>query len=436
MYGEDPNDQVQLPRGGFIDLRVAKGFGTRDYNQVRISVISTNATPPVDGFFKYSERFKHKWTQFYLHSTLATVDERRLFDIPFETSGARAQVHLPAQGAGVAGLFIADPCINSPTGRNYQRCPYGDKFETATRIPRLINAFAGNVDTDYWAILGDNFYDRSGDITAHIFERMSAKVQSKLFLSCPGNHDYWISGNPIVSTTTDQCGNGYMQYYVQDTKAAEKDAIGAASPFNLEVDPGSGRFLTYGCTLPDVSNFQWYTQIGNVGIIGQSGAHSASENAHFEREACEWLARQPLLDLAVLVGHWDLEGMGASDSMSVPGMFARMAKLPGCRQFDDRGMFKFVTGHTHCNTPHPYNERSGFRTAGFGMAGCGNFGVPILDTSGGSVRFWYFDTSTDQLYQQAIECTELRGWRNCLHLATLWLEHPIVARTSESVNFV
>ena len=42
---------------------------------------------------------------------------------------------------------------------------------------------------------------------------------------------------------------------------------------------------------------------------------------------------------------------------------------------------------------------------GFGMehanvlGGCEKFGVPIMDTVGGRVRFWYFDTSTDEAYE-------------------------------------
>jgi hypothetical protein len=50
-------------------------------------------------------------------------------------------------------------------------------------------------------------------------------------------------------------------------------------------------------------------------------------------------------------------------------------------------MLKFFMGHTHCNVPHPHgNTNTGFMVAGQGMEGCANYGIPILDTTGGRVR--------------------------------------------------
>merc|ERR1712060_799721 len=98
-----------------------------------------------------------------------------------------------------------------------------------------------------------------------------------------------------------------------------------------------------------------------------------------------------------------------------------MAALPGCRDFYERGMLKYVMGHTHCNNPHPHGQvGAGFRVAGFGMEGCGNYGIPIIDTHAGRVRFWYFDTSSDELYEAVMKCVTAKGWRGCTSLATLW----------------
>lgn len=109
-----------------------------------------------------------------------------------------------------------------------------------------------------------------------------------------------------------------------------------------------------------------------------------------------------------------------------------MAALSGCDDFDKRGMLKFVMGHTHCNDPHPHGKIGvGFRVAGFGMEGCGNYGLPIVDTTEGRVRFWYFDTSSDASYNQTLSCVRQKGWRQCTSLATLWLDQPITPKISE-----
>jgi hypothetical protein len=416
--------QSPVSLGEGIDIRVSKGFGTRAYNIIRISSVTTLASPPIPGVFDYSEPFMHKWEAFYLHSALkeATPGASMSFDI-----GTNLTVRLPKQGSGVAGVLIADPCVNSPTGRVWQDCPYGDAFLTISRTPALINAFVGDEATDFWGILGDNFYDRTGEITWDVFRRISIDAKSKLFIAVPGNHDYWVYGEPWLGTTVDQCGNGFMQYYVQDTKAAEMvTATNGTAPINCSIRPDAGRFLgLQGCNLPDISNFFWYQQIGNVGLVGQSGAYSLEDTRPFMVEACAWFGAQPGLALGVLFGHWDQREMGAETGMAMPQWYLEMTALPGCAELHELGRLKYFTGHTHCNNPLPGNDDAGFRVAGFGMAGCGNYGVPILDTTNGRVRIWYFDTSTDYLFSEVIECVKRNGWKQCTNRATLWLDQPL-----------
>ena len=69
------------------------------------------------------------------------------------------------------------------------------------------------------------------------------------------------------------------------------------------------------------------------------------------------------------------------------------------------------------------------------MAGCGNYGFPVLDTTGGRVRMWYFavaNTGKDgsppfDRFEEIFECIDQSGWRKCTHLATPWLDEPIRA---------
>jgi len=405
------------------DVRVTKGFGTKAYDQVRISVISRSAAPPSAGFFDYSAQFRYKWTDNYLHTALKTAvpGGAAAFDV-----GAEVSVRLPSRGAGVAAVLIADPCVTDGV-LTWVFCKFGSRFQTKTRTPALINAFVPDNSTDFWGILGDNFYDRSGSITESVFSGISLAAKSKLFVTVPGNHDYWVMGDPHVSTVLDQCANGFMQFYAQDAKAAEAVQAGSpAAPFDFSVDPNKGRTLGLGCNPTALTNTFWYNQIGNVGIVGQSGAHDLEESRPLMAEACAWLGQQPGLRVALLLGHWDLPGLGADPEMAMPKWYSEMAVLPGCDKFKQRGMLKYVMGHTHCNDPHPYGDvGAGFRVAGFGMDGCGNYGVPILDTTEDRVRFWYFDTQTDELYDKVMACVTQSGWRGCLDLATTWLDEPL-----------
>ena len=58
------------------------------------------------------------------------------------------------------GIIIADPCFSS----KHLSCAYKDQFDTFKRLTSLINAAFKHDDTDFWGILGDNFYDKYGDV--------------------------------------------------------------------------------------------------------------------------------------------------------------------------------------------------------------------------------------------------------------------------------
>ena len=126
----------------------------------------------------------------------------------------------------------------------------------------------------------------------------------------------------------------------------------------------------------------------------------------------------------------------------MPGIYETAREMNGCRALDAAGGLKFVMGHQHCNKPHPHGHvGQGFMVAGQGMEGCGNYGVPVLDTTGGRVRFWYFsvaslgnatasedgggaETGTDT-YEEVHTCVAAHGWRACTHLASSWLDEPL-----------
>lgn len=93
-------------------LRVTKGMMWRDYNSVRVSLITpSEKLAPVKGF-DYNEPFRHKWQHVALSSKLLTLPAAGTpFDMPFTWlhGPANASVRLPRKGEGTAGLMIADP---------------------------------------------------------------------------------------------------------------------------------------------------------------------------------------------------------------------------------------------------------------------------------------------------------------------------------------
>mmetsp|Transcript_72608 Transcript_72608/g.151574 ORF Transcript_72608/g.151574 Transcript_72608/m.151574 type:complete len:493 (-) Transcript_72608:163-1641(-) len=412
-----------------LELRVSKALGSKDYNLLRISAITSSPDPPTADFFDYSAQFKYKWTQFYLHSALKAVTPGQATQITL--GGQDITLSLPAKGAGVTGLLIADPCVNSPTGKSWVGCRFGDEFKTIENTPTLINTFASGDNIDFWSITGDNFYDRTGEITADVFSRISLQAKSKIFNTVPGNHDHWALGSPDVASVHDQCGNGFMQYYGQDSYAAKNLTVGSTeAPFDYSINPH--RLL--GCKKAAESNFIWYNQIGNLGMIGQNGAFGLDDTRPFLQEACAWAANQEDMDVLVLFGHWDVSGMGAEGDMAMPAFYSEVAAMPGCDKFEAKNMLKFVMGHTHCNDPHPHGKvGAGFRVAGFGMDGCGNYGVPLIDTSDNKVRFWYFDTSDSDRLNEVVACVSREGWKSCTSYATLWLNEDIPAREERSM---
>jgi len=414
-----------------FDLRVSKGLGSKSYGSLRISVITRDKQKPIfnSSEFDYNGAFKYKWTENTLSSKMISVSAG-LTNVTIGSTQITLQ--LPVQGAGVAGVLIADPCIRAGSLTALVSCTFAKKFQTSTRTPALLNAIMAHRDTDYWGILGDNFYDRNGHLTSQIYDELTVQTKSKIFLTVPGNHDYWVLGGPSVASKFDQFGHAHMQWYAQDTKAAEFIGPGDTSaPFDFSVDPSKGK-PGQSSTLPAISNSFYYNQIGNVGTVGYSGAYTLNETLPLMMEACAWLGEQYLLggiQLGLLFGHWDDEALGCQPDMAGPFFYKQMAQLPGCDLLDADRALKFFMGHTHCNIPHPHGQvDTGFMVAGQGMIGCGNYGLPVIDSTDSRVRVWYFDVVSqkgEDNYDPIIKCLRDNGWRKCTHLATLWLDQAL-----------
>ncbi|KAG8467734.1 hypothetical protein KFE25_006786 [Diacronema lutheri] len=441
-------EAARMPRPADIahtlNLRVSKGLGSKPYELVRLSVVTSpgEATPLLGGApFDYSAPFRYRWTQHSLHSSLVRVVPGAAPTI-FDVAGTPVRLSLPRVGAGVSGVLIADPCVAYSSITALVACTYGVRYALARRLPELLDAFVGSnaSDVSYWGILGDNLYDRTGEVSRSFFDSLALGTKSKILLTVPGNHDYFVLGTPRVATRWDQFGNGFMQWYAQDSAAASTLMPGdTGAPFDFSKDPDAGRSpdRPFGGQKVALANTFWYNQVGNVGFIGFSGAYTYHDTLPLVRDACASLAAQPGVRLLVLLGHWDVDNLGCKLQMDVPTYYDYVSTLPGCAHFARSGMLKFFMGHTHCNVPHPHGHvDTGFMVAGQGMEGCGTWGLPVLDTTAELVRVWYFpivlDPSEpsaliDGRYERVLECARAAGWRACTHLATLWLNQSLLA---------
>lgn len=177
---------AEVPRT--LNLRVSKGLGSRPYGTLRLSVVtSAGEEPPLLGgrSFDYSGGFRYRWTQYALHSSLVRVAPGAAPTL-FDVGGTQVALSLPPSGEGTAGVLIADPCVSYASLRTLVGCAYGVRFRLAARLPELLHAFVGNAsDVGYWGVLGDNLYDRTGEVSQAFFDSLSLQTKAKPVSAAP-----------------------------------------------------------------------------------------------------------------------------------------------------------------------------------------------------------------------------------------------------------
>lgn len=411
----DPND---------LDVRISKGYGSRGYDSIRISVISHEPIP--SPLFSYSYRFKYRWTHYFLNTGVVTVvpGEKNTFRILNDT----ISVMIPKENDPVRGVIVADPCFSS----QFVWCTYGEKMHTFNRSVELLNAIHAHEDSDFWMILGDNFYDVNGNITQEWFGALSKETKSRVYGTLPGNHDFWVLSAPVVwIQKVDQLGNGFMQWNGQDVAASvvpssDPQAV-PDSPYDFVNDPDAEDADSQ-ASLPPLTNFFSYYKMGNVGFISYSGAHDYISTAPYLEEACDYFNANPP-DAVLLLGHWNSRGLGCSSDMSVPEFYKEILEIPSCSGLGDK--LRYVMGHLHCNTV--VEPDVGFMVAGQGMTAehleCdGKYGLPFVDTYGGNFSIYYFDIQKYDEYDNydvIIDCIKTNGISQCYHLAEVWTSVPL-----------
>ena len=407
-----------------LDLRVVKAYGSKGYNKLRISVVTSTAVNDTNnGLFTYSHQFRHRWTQLFLRSGLLTVKPGQ--ETALEIDGMTVRLRLPLEDAGVRGIVFADPCIGSP----WLNCSLGvETFLTSTRLPALLNAAAPQLD--YWGTWGDNFYDKNGSLTTQFFAQLSLETKSRIMFAAAGNHDFWVSGSPQASTPEDQFGNGYLQYYALDSAASQGDP---SQPFNLSVSPDGAQPNTRGF-LPDARNFVHYSKVGNQGYLVFSGVYGFAELKPQFEEFCAWLGTEDVA-VAFIAAHFNVVNAGCQAGMATSLVYKAIRAYPGCKELDAKGLLMYQEGHEHCNMVVDPGVGIMVGGQGVGLFGCNNslwgydnFGIPVVDSTGGRVRVLYYpvaDTRGVDNYDAIHDCFRDRGLSACTHLAEVWIDKPL-----------
>jgi len=375
-----------VPAGTATNFRVTPAFGS--YGTLRVSLITDaaprtpNATtwsespppPPADPYDSaagsYDAGFAYRWTQKHINTTYVAVGPGRSASVAL--GGHTIGVSVPALGAPVRGVVVGDPSINPA----FVPCAQCLPFATADKLAWVLNA--ASADSQFWGVVGDNWYDLNASLTDAFFARLSMRAKALPLLTVPGNHDFWNWGHPpsnlYAQPAPDQVGYGFMQYYAMDCLAATRSAN--LAPFNLSWVPPLGE--SYG--LPDASNFFFYNAVGSLGFIGFSNAHPATP-AWFE-QACYYFSESgpappSLVPFVLLLGHWNALNDGALFTTQQL-MSAMQAGAPyrWCAELASSGRMFWVVGHQHDNVPYALGQ--GFLVGGQGVQ---NFalGYPVFE---------------------------------------------------------
>jgi len=267
------------------DVRVAAVVGnSSSAARVRVSVVEAAAAPTdFSAQFAYAEPFRHRWTDNFLYT-------RRLEGgLDFGVGETKLAARFPDDGARVTGILVGDPCT-SGLCMTWEPVATKKGWDVRSKLAAALNLAQRGQDgpgpaADFVALLGDNFYSQRGVEARDFFARLETGVKLTPLVTVPGNHDYWIAGGPPGYADADSYGNGFMQFYGQDTLAATD-----AAPYDFSVDPD-----TKAIAAP--ANFFSYYALGNVGVVTFSDAYDESAYGDAFDRACASLFRRALVRL-------------------------------------------------------------------------------------------------------------------------------------------
>lgn len=410
------------PSQGGLDIRIAKGLGAKGYGKVRVSLVSEGPVETPDFNFSYRQWFRYRWKEHFLQSTLLDLQPGAN---ELTIGGQKVMVDLPSEDAGVRGVVWSDPCFSS----KWIKCAYSERFQTFNHSHQMLNAVFKDPSMNFFMILGDNFYDQTGELTKTLWSQFSSDVKRRFLLVVNGNHDNWVCGSPSCGDHFDNFGIGQMQYYAMDTVSSVLPQHDDTNFLSFAVDPDQRRQWD---TFQNVaSNFLVYHKLGNLGFLGFTGAATFEENAPYFEQACNYFAETKPAVVFVL-GHWNAQGLGSRNDTTAPAVRETLLNFPGCAPFGNR--LKYMDGHEHCNYVQAAMPGSpiGFMIGAHGMDDdeCeAQYGFLYVDSTGGRVALHYFEVASESKgsrFDEITECLRSRGGLHaCTSLAATWLDEPV-----------
>jgi len=398
---------------------VTKGLGSKGYNAVRVSVIANQLLDAPDFNFTYKQQFKHRWTENFLHSKLIDLAPGTS---TFTIAGQKITFDLPAEDAGIRAVFISDPCFSS----KWIGCAYGQRFQTFQHTTAMLNAVFADPSMNMLSILGDNFYDQTGELSKTWWGQLSPEVKRRFQLVVNGNHDNWVCGGPGCGQQNDNFGQGQMQYYPSDPVASTLPGQDDANFLDFSVDPDAQKAWT--TWMNKAENFVVYHKLGNVGFLSFSGAASFAESKPYFQQACQYFQKSKPA-VVFLLGHWNSGGMGCEGDMDTPDVRRELLALHECSFLGEK--LKYMDGHKHCNyVQDKDSEPFGFMIGANGMSDAcePQNGFLFLDSTYGRVKLQYFEVNSQSKgdrFQQILDCVQHSGGlAGCTSLAETWLDVP------------
>jgi len=281
----------------------------------------------------------------------------------------------------------------------------------------------GSDEFDFFAILGDVFYDTTGAVVSEFFDHLSVAAKAKPFFAVVGNHDFWQNGAP-PGVATDLLGYSFPQFFGQDTVAATD-----ARPYDFAGYPSMRQIAR-------AENFIYGSQLGDLAFFSYSAAHDWIDTEPHVAQFCRFVGSTQSVNAVILLGHWDECNLGCRPGMDTPAVYEKMKAMSGC---DVKRLLYFM-GHQHCNRIASNSsgplDAYGFMIGGTGMYGwgCSQFGFTVLrsnpSTAGGpNVRVDHFPLAEDRIgkvngkakvtgvkydnFDQVFQCLNQSGYAAC-----------------------
>lgn len=152
---------------------------------------------------------------------------------------------------------------------------FGKGNDAQRKVREAFENYDKGFNTDFWIWLGDNAYDEGTDdqYTNQVFDGGNGykNIMKYLpFLPCPGNHDYGLISNPVISTNPTTHNGPYFQLADVFTNG-ESGGVPSNTELYYSYDYGNAHFISINSELGSVFN-QSHDWIGASPLYSFNGS--------------------------------------------------------------------------------------------------------------------------------------------------------------------